>query len=98
MHCFSVSSLLVLGTLLITMPVAGVEPTLLDLGYHQMYNLQFAEAHETFGRWQSLHPDDPLVPASDAAAYLFTELDRLHILQSEFFTHDEHFTTDHTLM
>ena len=36
-------------------------------------------------------------PASDAAAYLFSEFDRLHILQSEFFTHDRHFITDHKL-
>jgi hypothetical protein len=36
-------------------------------------------------------------PVSDAAAYLFTEFDRLQILQSEFFIHDEHFYTDRTL-
>jgi hypothetical protein len=77
--------------------VLSAEPTLLDAGYRQMYNLQFGDAHRTFGEWQRLHPDDPLGPASDAAAYLFTEFDRLHILQSEFFTHDEHFVTDHNL-
>ena len=27
----------------------------------------------------------------------FSEFDRLHILQSEFFTHDQHFITDHKL-
>ncbi len=36
-------------------------------------------------------------PVSDAAAYLFSEFDRLHILQSEFFVHDQHFITDHKL-
>src|SRR5689334_21358399 len=30
-------------------------------------------------------------PASDAAAYLFSEFDRLHILQSEFFVDDNSF-------
>src|SRR5437016_523445 len=30
-------------------------------------------------------------PISDAAAYLFSEFDRLHILQSEFFTDDARF-------
>ena len=73
------------------------EPTLLDAGYLQMYNLQFDQAHRTFAEWQRLHPDDPMGPASDAAAYLFTEFDRLHILQSEFFVHDDHFYTDHKL-
>jgi tetratricopeptide (TPR) repeat protein len=77
--------------------IGYAEPTLLDAGYRQMYNLQFADAHRTFDEYQRLHPDDPMGPASDAAAYLFTEFDRLHILQSEFFTHDEHFVTDHKL-
>ncbi len=72
-------------------------PTLLDQGYRQMYDLQFADAHCTFQQWEREHPADPLGPASDAAAYLFAEFDRLHILQSEFFTHDQHFITDHKL-
>ena len=72
-------------------------PTLLDQGYRQMYDLRFAEAHNTFHEWEREHPADPLGPASDAAAYLFAEFDRLHILQSEFFTHDQHFITDHKL-
>ncbi|MBZ5583357.1 MAG: hypothetical protein LAQ30_14335 [Acidobacteriia bacterium] len=69
----------------------------LDTGYRQMYNLQFPEAHETFRQYQAERPDDPMGPVSDAAAYLFSEFDRLHILQSEFFTHDQHFITDHKL-
>jgi tetratricopeptide (TPR) repeat protein len=71
--------------------------TLLELGYRQMYNLEFDEAHRTFAAWQNANPNDPVGPASDAAAYLFTEFDRLHILQSEFFVHEEHFYTDHRL-
>lgn len=63
----------------------------LDNGYRQMYNLNFPEAHNTFREWKTAHPADPLGPASDAAAYLFAEFDRLHILQSEFFTHDREF-------
>ena len=56
-----------------------------------MYNLQFEEAHRTFSAWQQLHPDDPLGPTSDAAAYLFSELDRLGVLQAELFVDDEKF-------
>jgi len=66
-------------------------PSALDLGYRQMYDLQFDEAHKTFAEYGRLHPDDPLTPASDAAAYLFAEFDRLNILQSEFFVHDDNF-------
>jgi hypothetical protein len=56
-----------------------------------MYNLQFEEAHRTFKGWEQLHPDDPLGPASDAAAYLFSELDRLGVLQLELFLDDQKF-------
>lgn len=62
-----------------------------------MYNLQFEQAHRTFSAWEEAHPDDPIGPVSDAAAYLFTEFNRLHILQSEFFVHDEHFYSDKKL-
>src|SRR5258707_9888430 len=59
----------------------------------QMYDLQFTAAHKTFADYAQSHPDDPLAPVSDAAAYLFAEFDRLHILQSEFFMHDSVFLT-----
>jgi hypothetical protein len=71
--------------------------SLLDRGYAGMYNLQFAQAHQAFQEYQRANPADPMGPASDAAAYLFSEFDRLHILQSEFFTHDQHFVTDNKL-
>ncbi|MBZ5620144.1 MAG: hypothetical protein LAQ69_15675 [Acidobacteriia bacterium] len=79
-------------------PLVGrAEPTLLDQGYRHLYNLEFANAHVSFQEWEHQKPDDPMGPVSDAAAYLFSEFDRLHILQSEFFTHDQHFITDHKL-
>ncbi len=69
----------------------------LDRAYRQMYNLDFNGAHKTIAEWNKVAPEDPLGPASDAAAYLFTEFDRLHILQGEFFTHDENFRTEQQL-
>ncbi len=63
----------------------------LDSGYHAMYNLDFGGAHRDFRNWTQMHPDDPMGPISDAAAYLFSEFDRLHVLQSEFFTRDQSF-------
>jgi hypothetical protein len=76
---------------------ASAQTTLLDTGYRQMYNLEFDEAHQTFHEWEQSHPDDPLAPVSDAAAYLFSEFERLHILQSEFFTDDDAFKKRHKL-
>ena len=73
------------------------EPTLLEQGYHHLYNLEFARAHESFQEWERLKPADPMGPVSEAVTYLFSEFDRLHILQSEFFTHDQHFVTDHKI-
>ena len=63
----------------------------LDLGYRQMYNLEFGAAHKTFENYQQAHGDDPFGPTSDAAAYLFGELDRLGVLQSDLFVDDESF-------
>jgi hypothetical protein len=63
----------------------------LDQGYRSMYNLDFANAHRVFRDWERGHPQDPMGPVSDAAAYLFSEFDRLHVLQSEFFTDDRSF-------
>jgi hypothetical protein len=62
--------------------------TLLDTGYHQMYDLDFNGAHRSFQQYMRERPDDAMGPVSDAAAYVFAEFDRLHILQSEFFLHD----------
>ncbi len=58
----------------------------------QMYDLKFDEAHLQLARWQETHPDDSLGPASDAAAYLFSELTRLGSLESALFVDDNRFT------
>ena len=80
-----------LWILMAALPLFAAESSLLDQGFRQMYNLEFDQAHTTFRRWEQLHPEDPMGPVSEAAAYSFAEFDRLHILQSEFFTNDEGF-------
>ena len=85
-----------LWLVLATAPVRGADSippaTLgLDLGYRQMYNLQFDDAHKTFHEWNQSHPSDPLALTSDAAAFLFSEFDRLGVLQSELFVDDAAF-------
>ena len=74
-------------------PAQKLVRTGLDAGYYDMYNLDFAAAHEVFGDWIKAHPDDPLGPASDAAAFLFSEFDRLGVLDVELFTDDDTFTS-----
>jgi len=65
--------------------------TLLDKGYRQMYNLNFVAAHAAFAEFERAQPTDAMGPVSDAAAYLFTEFDRLNILRSDYLTKDESF-------
>jgi hypothetical protein len=56
-----------------------------------MYDLDFESAHQTFAAWEQAHPQDPLGPVSNAAAYLFSEFERMHILESELFIDDSTF-------
>jgi hypothetical protein len=63
----------------------------LDSGYRSMYDLDFDAAHQKFAAWKKANPDDPMGPVSNAAAYLFSELERLHVLDSELFVEDDKF-------
>ncbi len=89
---------LLLVLLLAFLPREFYAATLIDEGYSDMYNLAFADAHRCFERWETAHPDDPIAPVSDAAAYLFAEFDRLRILQAEFFVDDNVFVRRRPLM
>ncbi|HET9784465.1 MAG TPA: hypothetical protein VFP94_05820, partial [Terriglobales bacterium] len=84
MRIFAVVLLLGLG--LAAQAGSGIEAA-----YNQLYNLHFAAAHAGFQSWMQAHPQDPLGPASDAAVYLFAELERLHVLQAQFFTDNASF-------
>jgi hypothetical protein len=60
-------------------------------GYRQMYNLDFSTAHNTFHDYEQQHPDDPLAHVSNAAAYLFAEFDRMHVLEMDLFADNSSF-------
>jgi hypothetical protein len=67
-------------------------PTItLDHGFNLLYDLNFAGAHKVFQFWQQEHPDDPLGPACDAAGLLFSEFNRLGVLESQFYESDKTF-------
>jgi hypothetical protein len=67
------------------------EENQLYAGWLNMYDLKFDEAHGAFAAWKRSHPTDSLGPASNAAAYLFSELARLGALESELFVDDSRF-------
>jgi hypothetical protein len=91
--CAHVFMIVAICSSLGAMPASGKARAddLIDQGYKDMYNLAFEDAHRCFKDWERSHPGDPLAPVSDAAAYLFSEFDRLKILQSEFFVDNNAF-------
>jgi predicted Zn-dependent protease len=54
-----------------------------------MYNQDYGAAHQALDGYIATRPQDPLPYAFRASAYLFYELDRLGILESEFLTDDK---------
>jgi hypothetical protein len=89
---------LMASTLVMLSPASAASTTVptpyspvLEHGFEQMYDLDFVSAHGTFNQYQITHPDDPMGYVSNAAAYLFAEFDRLHILESDLFIDDSKF-------
>jgi hypothetical protein len=68
-----------------------VPATALDHGFMGLYNLDFADAQKDFATWQAQHPDDPMGPVSEAAGLLFSEFNRLGVLEAQFFENDDAF-------
>jgi hypothetical protein len=67
---------------------AAAEVTI-DAAVQQMYNFDFQASHQILNQCIAARPQDPLPYAFRAAAYLFYEMDRLGILESEFLVDDK---------
>jgi hypothetical protein len=61
----------------------------LKRAYADLYNFDFKGAQDILDRQRQVDPQAPLLVATKAAAFLFSELDRLRILELDFFTDDE---------
>jgi hypothetical protein len=72
-------------------PPDSVRGTALDRGFLGLYNLDFSGAQKDFSSWEAQHPDDPVGPVSEAAGYLFSEFNRLGVLEAQFFENDAAF-------
>lgn len=66
--------------------LAEPEQAGIERAFEHMYNFNFPAAHAVLNQYIALHPEDPLPYAVRSSAYLFSELDRLGILESEFFS------------
>jgi hypothetical protein len=79
--------LLALG---IAFPALGVAATpAIDEALLQLYDFNFPAAHQLLDQYIAANPQDPLPYAFRSSAYLFYELDRMGILESEFLIDDK---------
>jgi predicted Zn-dependent protease len=78
-----------LSAILCVAALRAAEPNAIDNALQRMYNQDYVGAHEVLDGYIATRPQDPLPYAFRASAYLFYELDRLGILESEFLTDDK---------
>jgi hypothetical protein len=71
--------------------VADLPPATLDHGFLRLYDLDFTGAQNEFEAWEKLNPDNPLGPVSEAAGVLFSEFNRLGVLEAQFYEDDSVF-------
>lgn len=62
-----------------------------------MYNVDFTGAHALLDQRVRTNPSEPLTYSVRAVAYTFAELQRLHILETEFFLDDSRVTSEKPL-
>jgi len=68
-------------------PLAAEEELLSAFG--RMYNFDFPAAHRIVDGYVTRNPDEPLGYVARGSAYLFGEMDRLGILETDFFLNDD---------
>ena len=68
------------------LPSAG-----LDHGFRRLYDLDFTGGQREFESWEKLNPENPMGPASEAAGILFSEFNRLGVLEAQFYEDDSVF-------
>jgi hypothetical protein len=84
-----------LATLMLMMTarqaVADVPVVSLDNGFLKLYDLDFTGAQKEFESWEKLNPENPMGPVCEAAGILFSEFNRLGVLESQFYDDDSIF-------
>lgn len=73
-------------------PASADLPSLgLHDGYFRLYDLDFAGAQKHFEAWEKTNPENPMGPVSEAAGVLFSEFNRLGVLEAQFYEDDSIF-------
>jgi len=68
----------------------------LDAGFSRLYDLDFSGAARDFDAWEKQNPENPMGPASQAAGILFSEFNRLGVLEAQFYENDSLFANRKT--
>ena len=89
-------ALLPLLVMIVPYSFASLPSQSLDRGFLRLYDLDFAGAQREFESWEKLNPDDPMGPVSEAAEILFSEFNRLGVLEAQFYESDSVFAARKT--
>jgi hypothetical protein len=86
-------TIVVICLLLMSAPraVADLPAAGLDRGFGRLYDLDFTGAQREFESWEKVNPENPMGPVSEAAGILFSEFDRLGVLEAQFYEDDSVF-------
>ena len=76
---------------LVTLAAADAPAPGLDQGFRRLYDLDFTGAQKDFESWERQNPDNPMGPASEAAGVLFSQFNRLGVLEAQFYESDSVF-------
>lgn len=86
--------LLSIIVLTFTAPASADAPPIgLESGFRRLYDLDFPGAQKDFESWEKANPENPMGPVSEAAGVLFSEFDRLGVLESQFYESDSVFAS-----
>ena len=69
--------------------VSALSESQLDTGFHELYELRFADARVQFAAMEKAQPNDARGPMAEAASYLFEEFYAQGVLTSEYFLDDD---------
>jgi hypothetical protein len=68
-----------------------IESAGLDRGFRQLYDLDFPGAQKEFESWEQENRENAMGPVAEAAGILFSEFDRLGVLEAQFYEDDSVF-------
>ncbi|HUO32366.1 MAG TPA: hypothetical protein VMU80_24330 [Bryobacteraceae bacterium] len=78
-------------------PACGCDSPEIAEAFDQLYNFNFPATYADIDRYIAAHPAAPIGYAVRSSAYLFYELDRLGILESQFLVSDKHIASKKVL-